>query len=179
MLGLIPMIGNTLAAILVVMAALVLKDTTSALILLVFFVVYQQIENVTLQPMVQGKTTSMPPLVVFVSVILGTALIGPIGGFFAIPAAGCMKVLLLDYFQHRDDLKVNDSPMKLASKIRHKLTGKNPNPLMRTCINANIFIPYQKFLFIILLCSSITKITTCFKLTPFAKKRDSSVPCLT
>jgi len=93
MLGLIPMIGNTLAAILVVMAALVLKDTTSALILLVFFVVYQQIENVTLQPMVQGKTTSMPPLVVFVSVILGTALIGPIGGFFAIPAAGCMKVL--------------------------------------------------------------------------------------
>ncbi len=126
MLGLIPMIGNTLAAILVVTAALVLKDTPSALILLAFFVIYQQIENVTLQPMVQGKTTSMPPLVVFVSVILGTALIGPIGGFFAIPAAGCVKVLLLDYFEHRDDLKVNDSPLKLASKIRHKLTGKNP-----------------------------------------------------
>ena len=84
---------------------------------------YQQIENVTLQPIVQGKTTNLPPLVIFVSVILGVGLIGPIGGLFAIPAAGCAKVLLNDYLEHRDDLKSEDSPAKLVTKIKHKLTG--------------------------------------------------------
>ncbi len=123
-LGLIPLIGNTLAAVLVVLSTLVLKDLTSGLILLVFFVLYQQIENITLQPIVQGKTTNLPPLVIFVSVILGVALIGPIGGLFAIPAAGCAKVLFLDYLAHRDDVKSGDSPKTLIEKVKHKVTNK-------------------------------------------------------
>lgn len=123
--GLIPLIGNTLAAILVVISTVVLKDFTSALILLAFFILYQQVENVTLQPIVQGKTTNLPPLVIFASVILGVALVGPIGGLLAIPAAGCAKVLLLDYFEHRDDLKPDDSPIKLATKIKNKFTKKS------------------------------------------------------
>lgn len=121
-LGLIPLIGNLLAAVLVVLSALVLKDATSALILLAFFILYQQIENITLQPIVQGKTTNLPPLVIFVSVILGVALIGPIGGLMAIPAAGCAKVLLLDYFEHREDIIVGDSPKKIMGKVKHKFS---------------------------------------------------------
>jgi predicted PurR-regulated permease PerM len=122
--GLIPLIGNTLAAILVVLFSFVLKDLTSALILGAFFVLYQQIENATLQPLIQGKTTQLPTLVIFVSVVLGVALMGPIGGLFAIPAAGCVKVLLGDYLQHRDDLEVGDTPIKLATKLKNKLTEK-------------------------------------------------------
>lgn len=122
--GLIPLIGNTLAAILVVLFSFVLKDVTSALILGAFFVLYQQIENATLQPLIQGKTTQLPTLVIFVSVVLGVALMGPIGGLFAIPAAGCVKVLLGDYLQHRDDLEVGDTPLKLATKLKNKLTEK-------------------------------------------------------
>lgn len=120
--GLIPLIGNTLAAVLVVLAALIFKDATAALILLAYFVLYQQIENATLQPIVQGKTTNLPPLVIFVSVILGVALIGPIGGLFAIPAAGCAKVLLVDYLNHRDDVKLGDSPKTLVEKVKHKVS---------------------------------------------------------
>lgn len=122
--GLIPLVGNTLAAILVVLATLVFKDLTAALVLLAFFVLYQQIENATLQPIVQGKTTNLPPLVVFVSVILGVALIGPIGGLFAIPVAGCAKVLLVDYLNHRDDVKIGDSPKTLVEKVKHRITKK-------------------------------------------------------
>lgn len=124
MFGLIPLIGNTLAAILVVLFTFVLKDITSALIIGAFFVLYQQIENATLQPLIQGKTTQLPTLVIFVSVVLGVALMGPIGGLFAIPAAGCAKVLLNDYLEHRDDLSPKDSPIKLATKIKNKLTSK-------------------------------------------------------
>lgn len=123
-LGLIPLIGNLLAAVLVVLSAVVLKDLTAGIILLVFFILYQQIENITLQPIVQGKTTNLPPLVIFVSVILGVALIGPIGGLMAIPAAGCAKVLLVDYFNHREDLKPGDSPKTLVEKVKNKVAKK-------------------------------------------------------
>lgn len=119
--GLIPLIGNTIAAILVVLSAFVLKDLTSGLILLAFFVLYQQIENITLQPIVQGKTTNLPPLIIFVSVILGVGLIGPIGGLFAIPAAGCAKVLLLDYLDHRDSGVADDLPKTFAQKLKSKV----------------------------------------------------------
>ncbi len=122
--GLIPLVGNTLAAIIVVLATLIFKDLTSAFILLAFFILYQQIENATLQPIVQGKTTNLPPLVVFISVILGVALIGPIGGLFAIPAAGCAKVLLADYLAHRDDIKTSDSPKTLVEKVKNRVSKK-------------------------------------------------------
>lgn len=122
--GLIPLIGNTIAAVLIVLAAVILKDFTTGLILLAFFVLYQQIENITLQPIVQGKTTNLPPLIIFISVILGVALIGPIGGILAIPAAGCAKVLLQDYLAHRDDLNVTDSPKTLIEKVKNKVTQK-------------------------------------------------------
>jgi len=118
--GLIPLIGNTLAAVLVVLFTLVLKDATSAVVLGVFFVLYQQIENATLQPMVQGKTTQLPTLVIFVSVILGVAAMGPIGGLFAIPAAGCAKILLVDYLNHRPDNHVHQSK-NLAGKLTDQL----------------------------------------------------------
>lgn len=121
-LGLIPLIGNTLAAVMVVLSTFVLKDLTSGLILLAFFVLYQQIENMTLQPIVQGKTTNLPPLVIFVSVILGVALIGPIGGLFAIPVVGCVKVLVQDYLHHRDDVKPNIAPKSLVEKVKRRVS---------------------------------------------------------
>ena len=119
--GLVPLVGNTLAAILVVISTFILKDATAGIILLLFFIVYQQIENMTLQPIVQGKTTDLSPLIVFVSVILGVALIGPIGGLLAIPAAACGKVFLLDYFEHRDDIILEDSPKTMIEKVKNQV----------------------------------------------------------
>jgi predicted PurR-regulated permease PerM len=115
--GLIPLIGNTIAAVLVVLFSLVLKDLTTSIILIAFFIVYQQIENATLQPMVQGRTTQLPTLVIFISVILGVSLMGPVGGLFAIPLAGCAKILIVDYLEHRSNLP--EAPSDLAGKIKH------------------------------------------------------------
>lgn len=116
--GLIPLIGNTIAATLVVIFTLILKDLTSALILIAFFVIYQQVENATFQPLVQGRTTQLPTLVIFVSVVLGVALMGPIGGLFAIPVAGCAKILLNDYLSHRAGAE-RDEPKTVTAKIKH------------------------------------------------------------
>ena len=54
-LDLIPLAGATIAAVLVTTVAF-LDTTTAGIIVLVFFVIYQQVENQVLQPIVYGRT---------------------------------------------------------------------------------------------------------------------------
>lgn len=98
--ALIPMIGTTLGAIIVTIV-LLFNDFGAALIFTVYFLIYQQIENNVIQPTVQSRTVELTALTVLVSVIVGVVLIGPAGGFLAVPVAGCIRVLLLDYLEHR------------------------------------------------------------------------------
>jgi predicted PurR-regulated permease PerM len=91
--GLIPLIGNTLAAIIVVIICL-FSSTSLALIMLVYFPVYQQIENSTLQPHIQAKNNQLTPLLVFMAALVGAGFGGLLGAFVAIPAAGCLRVFL-------------------------------------------------------------------------------------
>lgn len=90
--GLIPLIGNTLAAIVVIIACL-FTSTPLALIMLVYFPVYQQIENATLQPHIQAKSNQLTPLLVFVAALVGAGFGGLLGAFVAIPLAGCLRIL--------------------------------------------------------------------------------------
>jgi len=98
--GLIPMIGNTLGAI-VVVAVCLLSSVPLAIAMGIFFLLYQQIENVTIQPYIQSKKSEMTPLLVFVAALLGIGLGGLIGGFVAIPLAGCIKIVINDKYQQR------------------------------------------------------------------------------
>ena len=115
--GLVPLIGNTIAAVLVISFTLVLKDLTTAAILVAYFILYQQTENATLQPVIQGRTTQLPPLIIFISVILGVAAMGPIGGLFAIPVAGCLRIILIDYLDHRKT-NVEKVSVSFATKLK-------------------------------------------------------------
>lgn len=97
---LIPMIGLTLGATIVAIV-LAFTDIAGALMFTAYFLIYQQIENNIIQPTVQSRTVELSALVVLVSVIIGIVLIGPAGGFLAVPVAGCIRVLLMDYLEHR------------------------------------------------------------------------------
>ncbi|HSX28818.1 MAG TPA: AI-2E family transporter [Candidatus Saccharimonadales bacterium] len=97
---LIPMVGVTIGAI-VVSLFLLLSSLPMSLIFLAWFTAYQQFENYLIQPVVQSKALDLSPLVIFSSALLGFYLMGPIGGFIAIPLAGCGRVLLLDFLAHR------------------------------------------------------------------------------
>lgn len=93
--GLIPLIGNTLAAILVVIVCL-FSSPSLALIMAIYFPIYQQIENASLQPIIQAKTNQLTPLLVFIAALVGAGFGGLLGAFVAIPAAGCLRIL----FEH-------------------------------------------------------------------------------
>jgi predicted PurR-regulated permease PerM len=99
-LDLIPLAGATIAALLVTTVAF-LDSTTSGIIILIFFIVYQQIENHVLQPVVYGRTVRLSPLAVLIAVLIGSELAGVIGALAAIPVAGTIQVILVDWLTYR------------------------------------------------------------------------------
>ncbi len=112
--GLIPMVGHFIGGSIVTLVAL-FTSPWSALIILGYYILYQQIENYVVQPTIQSNTTQMTPLLVFISVIIGVNFGGLLGGLVAIPVAGCLRVLLLDYLNSRKYLE-NGIPLKSSSK---------------------------------------------------------------
>jgi predicted PurR-regulated permease PerM len=99
-LDLIPLAGATLAAIILTTIAF-LDDVTSGIIVLVFFVIYQQVENHILYPIVYSRTVAMSPLAILIAVLLGAELAGVLGALAAIPVAGAVQIVLLDFLEHR------------------------------------------------------------------------------
>ena len=74
LLDLIPLAGATIAAI-IVSAVGFLHSTSAGIVLVIFFVLYQQLENHVLQPLVYGRTAAVP-LIVLVAVLMGAGLAG-------------------------------------------------------------------------------------------------------
>jgi predicted PurR-regulated permease PerM len=99
-LDLIPLAGATLGAIIVTLVALT-ESLTAALVVLAWFIVYQQLENHLLQPIVYGRTVQLSPLAILVSVLVGAEVAGVIGALGAIPVAGTIQILISDWLQHR------------------------------------------------------------------------------
>jgi predicted PurR-regulated permease PerM len=99
-LDLIPLAGATLAAIILTTIAF-LDDITKGIIVLVFFVIYQQVENHILYPIVYSRTVAMSPLAILMAVLLGAELAGVLGALAAIPVAGAVQIVLIDLLEHR------------------------------------------------------------------------------
>ena len=98
--ALIPLIGATLGAIIAI-ALTFLTDIDAALILIIYFVIYQQIENVTIQPWIQGQQTNLSTLQVLITALIGGTMAGLVGAILAIPIAGCLKILIVHYLDNR------------------------------------------------------------------------------
>ena len=105
--ALLPMIGTIMGSVIVILACL-LVSWPLALVMAVYFIVYQQIENVTLQPYIQSKTNTLTPLLVLIAALLGVGIGGLLGALLAIPAAGCLKILVDDYFERKRGVKAPD-----------------------------------------------------------------------
>src|SRR5207248_5524348 len=97
---LIPLAGATIAAIIIAAVAF-LHTIVAGIVVVVFFVIYQQVENHVLQPVVYGRTVQLSPLAVLISVLIGAELAGILGALAAIPVAGTLQVVFLDWLRHR------------------------------------------------------------------------------
>jgi predicted PurR-regulated permease PerM len=99
-LDLVPLAGATIAAVIVCTVAF-LHSLPAGIICVVFFVVYQQIENHFLQPVIYGRTVQLSPLAVLIAVLIGAQLAGVLGALGAIPVAGSIQVFVRDWLARR------------------------------------------------------------------------------
>ena len=117
--GLIPMVGHTIGAVIVSVVAL-FTSPVAALILLGYYFLYQQIENYLVQPRIQANSTNMSPLLVFSSVVIGVNFGGIFGGLVAIPIAGCLRILVLDYLRRKNIIEPATAKAALEGKAKTK-----------------------------------------------------------
>lgn len=96
----LPMVGGALAGIPTVLFALG-HSLTAGIVTAAAFVIYQQIENHVLNPVVMSRTANVNPLLVLLSLLVGTSIGDWVGGFFgsfvaallAIPVAAALQVI--------------------------------------------------------------------------------------
>ncbi len=102
----LPMIGGALAGIPTVLFAFT-HSITAGIVTAVVFLVYQQVENHILNPVIMSKTVRISPLLVLLAVLVGASLGSLVGGLFggfvaallAIPLAGALQVLVREAWQ--------------------------------------------------------------------------------
>ena len=97
---LIPLVGATLGAVIASLAAFV-HSVPAGIAVVVFFVLYQQLENHLLQPLILSRTVDLNPLTVLVSILVAVELAGILGALLAIPIAGMVQVVLRDLWDNR------------------------------------------------------------------------------
>ena len=97
---LIPLVGATLGAIVAIIAAAI-HSIPALIVVAVFFVVYQQLENHLLQPLILSRTVKLNPLTVLIAILIAVELAGVLGAFLAIPVAGMIQVIARDLWDHR------------------------------------------------------------------------------
>jgi predicted PurR-regulated permease PerM len=97
---LLPLVGATIGAIPTIAIAF-LYSTGAGIAVVVMYIVYQQIENHILQPVVMSRTVNLNPLGVLLSVLVGVELAGFVGALLAIPAAGAIQVVVRDLWDER------------------------------------------------------------------------------
>ncbi len=93
----VPTIGTYIAITLPVLVGLLSPTPWLGLAALVWGLIYQQIENLTIEPRISARAVDVNPAVSFGAVLLGTALFGIAGAFLAVPVVAMMLALLSIY----------------------------------------------------------------------------------
>ncbi len=101
---LIPLVGATLGGILVGIVVAFVDFPVGLVIWAAVLILYQQVENNLIQPLVYGRAVQLHPLIVIVAILIGAALLGVLGALVAIPAAAAVQAVIRDYWRfHQSD----------------------------------------------------------------------------
>ncbi|MDR3127856.1 MAG: AI-2E family transporter [Bifidobacteriaceae bacterium] len=96
----IPMFGGLVGGVLA-FVLIGLYNPLAALIYIIYLFVYQQIINNIAMPKIFAKYINISPLMVLISMVLGTYLGGVLGMLIAIPTAACIQIIAQEFFNWR------------------------------------------------------------------------------
>ena len=112
----IPAIGAYIAGVLPVLVALLHSPRTGLLVLIVI-VAYQQLENYFFSPRITAHTMEIHVALAFGSVIAGTALLGIIGAFLALPVAATAQAFISSLIARRPGPAKPDEPSTTTESL--------------------------------------------------------------
>src|SRR6266496_1716643 len=93
-LDLIPLVGATIGGVAIGIVAAIAHFPAALIVWAVYFIVYQQVENNLLQPIIYRRTVAIHPLVVLVAVLIGGSQLGVLGALLAIPVAAAIQIVV-------------------------------------------------------------------------------------
>jgi len=93
-LDLMPLIGFTIGGVFVAMVAAFHDFPTALIIWAVLFVIYQQLQDRVIQPLLYHRAVKIHPVVAIVAILVGAELVGVLGALLAIPVAATIGVLI-------------------------------------------------------------------------------------
>jgi predicted PurR-regulated permease PerM len=99
--SLIPLIGATIAAVLIGVVTLFENFPTATIAWAIWAIVYQQFENHVIQPQIQRRTVHVHPFITIVAVLFGATLLGVLGALVAIPVAASIQILVREWIDLR------------------------------------------------------------------------------
>jgi predicted PurR-regulated permease PerM len=100
-LDLIPLVGATIGGVVIGLVTLIHDFPTATIVWFVVLLVYQQVENNVLQPVIYRQTVAVAPLATIVAILIGSALLGVLGALLAIPAAAAIQIVARDLWRRR------------------------------------------------------------------------------
>ena len=92
-LDLIPQVGATVAAVILVLVALTVS-TQAAIAMAVIQLIYQQLENYVVYPLVYRRAVELSPFTTIVAVLIASSILGVLGAILAVPFAAVIKIAL-------------------------------------------------------------------------------------
>lgn len=92
----VPQIGGYVGGVPLIVFAFA-EGGTTGLIALVAYLVYWQVENRLIQPIVISRTVDLPPFVAMVVVLFGAAVAGVAGAVLATPLVGAAKLIVTQW----------------------------------------------------------------------------------
>lgn len=100
--GLIPLVGATIGAVIVVVVAL-FTSVADAAIMGGYYLAYQQIENYVIAPRIMARAVAVPGAVALVAALAGGSLLGILGALIAIPLAAGVLLVVQEVVMPRQD----------------------------------------------------------------------------
>ena len=115
--GMIPMFGAALGGVISAMI-LAFNIWYVGLIFAVYFLIYQQIENNVISPMIQARSNQLSALIIIVAITVGIYAAGLLGAFLSIPTAACLKILFEEFYLARRKKKPEEDKETIAKFLK-------------------------------------------------------------
>jgi predicted PurR-regulated permease PerM len=101
LLDLIPLIGATIGAFIVMLITLFTDFPTATIVWIAFAIAYQQFENYVIQPRIQARAVKLDPFIIVVAALFGGFMLGVVGALLAIPTAAAAQIAVREVIAYR------------------------------------------------------------------------------